>query len=87
MMAPLSTQVLFWAIFLHIGAWWLRSKDLGCGAGQAAFLYRHGPVLAGQCRKSARLVASGLFSDSNAGSPKLGCPVLGYFPVTTHSRP
>ena len=77
----------FGLFFLHIGAWRLRSKDLGCGARQAAFLYRHGPVLAGQCRKSARSVASGVFCGSNAGSPKLGGPVLDYFPVTTHSRP
>lgn len=31
--AQLSTQVLFWATFLHLGAWRLGSKDLGCGAG------------------------------------------------------
>ena len=84
---PLSTKHLFWTIFLHLGAWRLASKDLGCGAGRAAFLYRHGPVLAGQCKSSARFVASGVFSDSNAGSSKLGGPVLGHFPVTAHSRP
>jgi len=29
----ISTQLLFWATFLHLGAWRLGSKDLGCGAG------------------------------------------------------
>ena len=60
---------------------------MGLGGGRAAFLYRHGPILADQCRNSARVFASGVFNDSNAGSSKPGVPVLGYFPATIHSRP
>ena len=75
-------------VFLHLGTWRLRSRDLGCGAGRAAFLNRQGPVLAGQCRNSARFVASGVFGDSNAGSSKLGGPVLDNFfeNIQNHTR-
>ena len=65
--------------YSRAGAWRLGSRDLGCGAGREAFLYRNGSVLAGRCRNNARFVASGVFCDSNAGSPKLGAPVLDYF--------
>ena len=75
-------MLLFWTIFLHLGAWRLGSKDLGCGAGRAMFLYHHGSVLAGQCRNSARFVSSGVFGDSNTGSSKLGAPVLDHFSKT-----
>ena len=83
-------SMLWTTTFLHLGTWRLGRKDLGlgCGAGWAVFLYRHGPDLAGQCRNGARFVASGAFGDSNTGSSKPGGPVLDNFfeNIQNHTR-